>query len=82
MMNIGETIDIVITRTESGFDRACDSAYKTALSRFGINEDGHSNRVTGWERSSCYIEVNSLRYIRTNNEHNYLFLATTKKSDN
>lgn len=81
MIEIGEVIEISIMRQESNFDRACDAAYQYAIMRFDIDQDGHSSRIRGWERSRCSIEISFVSYIRTGNEHLYVFNATTLKCE-
>jgi hypothetical protein len=57
MFDIEEKREIHIVRTEEGFDKACLSAYHQAVSLFDIDDDGHSKKVKGWERSSCSVCV-------------------------
>lgn len=80
-MKCGDVRDITITRFEANFDRACDEAYRLAVSMFGINEDGHSERIKDWERSRCWIQLDFVSYIRSGQEHCYTFFATPKKSE-
>ena len=40
-MRVGKLEKIVITRSETNFDKACESAYSYAIIRFKIDEDGH-----------------------------------------
>lgn len=74
---------IVITRREANFDRACDEAYQRAVAMLGIDEDGHANRVKGWERSSCCIRVVFEKYEHigsmVGHEHNYYFRGEAVK---
>ena len=65
MYKLGQRITIEITRHESGFDRACDSAYDSALMAFGCDEDGHINNVTGSDRSSHGIFVELVGYVHS-----------------
>lgn len=76
---IGEPHEIIITRTESNFDRACDSAYYQAVFHFGINEDGHSTKLSKWERSDSSICVKFISYQRVGNTHIYKFETTAHK---
>lgn len=78
MYKIGDSELVVITRSEANFDRACDEAYKYALQCFGIDQDGHSKLINGWERSQCCIEIKFREYLRMSNEHTYIFIATIK----
>jgi len=80
-MEIGDQIKIIVSRTESNFDRACNEAYKTAIMRFGIDENGHSDRIKRWERSSCWIDVIFSTYKRSGNDHVYLFFASAEKAE-
>ena len=50
-MKIGEKERIVITRTDSHFDRACEAAYDRACGIVGLDRDGHMMRVEKSERS-------------------------------
>jgi len=51
-----------ITRQEANFDRACDEVHQYAIWYFGIDEDGHSNKLPDWERN-CRIEIEFTKYI-------------------
>lgn len=77
-IKIGQKIPITITRRESNFDRACDEAYKHALIKFGIDEDGHS-KIADFERSSDSIVVEFIRYQLSGGmgglQHLYAFKA-------
>ncbi len=42
-----------VERSESGFDKACDAARKLALVLFGIDEDGHSDRIEFIRTTDC-----------------------------
>lgn len=79
-MNIGDKIDCTVTRNESNFDRACDEAYRIAIMKCRIDEDGHSD-IVGWERSCCWIEMEFIKYIRIGRDHIYTFEAKTIKED-
>lgn len=79
---IGESIDFLIYRQEANFDRACDAAYQMALMRFGVDEDGHSDRVEGWERTHCAINVKFLSYQRQDHDHLYGFACWVSGGDN
>lgn len=78
-MEIGDTINIVITRSETNFDKACDEAYKRAINEFGITIDGHSDKVIGWNRTSCSIKLIFIEYTATFNEHTYVFCAVAEE---
>lgn len=75
---IGVKYDVVVVREESGFDRACDSAYNRAISIFQIDEDGHSPMV-GWERSDCSVNIEFKGYKRMGRSHIYSFVAFVEK---
>lgn len=75
---IGVKYDVVVVREESGFDRACDTAYRRAISMYQIDEDGHSPMV-GWERSDCSLSVEFKGYKRTGNSHVYSFVVCVDK---
>lgn len=84
-MQIGEKKEISIYRTECHFDRACESAYRHAVSLLGIDEDGHSGEVNGWERSSCSVCVEFVSFqIRGGMggiEYLYSFVAWAEKCE-
>lgn len=61
---VGEKIDIYVSRQEPNFDRACDMAYKMALMRFDCDDCGHLNNVKDSDRSSdsVIVEFKSYRH--------------------
>lgn len=60
---IGDRIQLVVSRnSEPNFDRACESAYKMALMRFGCDDDGHLRDVENSQRSRDAIIVQFERY--------------------
>lgn len=75
---------IVVTRRESNFDRACEEAYGRAVVIMGIDDCGHSS-VKGWDRSSCCIRVVFDRYEHTGSmvghEYTYIFRGEAVKSE-
>jgi len=79
VFQIDQPETIVIDRNESGFDRAADAAFRMAISKFGIDDDGYTDRVEGWERSKCWVEVEFVRYIRSGCNHTYTFSAMVRK---
>lgn len=81
MYRIDDEAEITVHRTEANFDRACDSAYSMAVGMFGINDDGHSTNVNGWERSASWIEVVFDKYVRHGHDHLYSFRAYPRKSE-
>jgi len=73
------TQEITVSRSESGFDRACDLAHSLALAKFGIDEYGDAESLPGWDRSDCCIEVELQRYVRVGGDHVYQFSAKAIK---
>ncbi len=80
VMQIGRIEVVNISRSESNLDKACDSAYWLAVNKFGIDECGHSQKLTEWERSSCWVELEFSSYKRVGEQHYYTFTATAKKN--
>lgn len=82
---IGERIDIQIDRDESGFDRACDAAYRMACGKFGADDNGHLRNVTNSERSTDSIIVEFASYRRSGSMvgtvHTYSFVAWVERAD-
>lgn len=78
MDKILKTREIVITRVEANFDRACDSASRLSNDLFDIDDCGHSS-IEGWNRSSCYVELKFISYKAnfgmTGGNHQYVFEA-------
>lgn len=72
MRKINTDYEVIITRSETGFDKACDHAYARAVMMFDIDEYGHSS-MDGWQRSICSIHVEFMKYLRQGNDHNYIF---------
>lgn len=76
---IGERIPIEVSRCDSHFDRACDSAISLALSHFGADDDGHFSRVVDHCRSTDSVHVAFVRYEVSGGmggvEHQYSFEA-------
>lgn len=81
MYQINDGVEVTAERTEANFDRACDEAYSLAIRLFGISEDGHSQRVLGWERFRCWIELTFDVYQRVGNTHFYTFRAYARKEE-
>ena len=52
-----ETLHIELDGNHRPLERSLSLAHKIALSKFGIDEYGNSDRVDEWERSCCFIEV-------------------------
>jgi hypothetical protein len=79
MYEINEKVEIVITRNESNFDRACESAWRRAIDTFGIDEFGHSIKVKGFQRSTDYIVTEFKTYKHTasmcGHTYDYIFEA-------
>jgi len=59
MYEIGQrtAIEIRTSPMAFGFDYACSKAIENALRDFGIDENGHSDKVKGYERSEHNIHV-------------------------
>lgn len=81
MIKLNEKKDIYVIRDEANYDRACDSAWRTALHLFGINENGHSTDVEDWERSYCSLNIKFIQYSRSDSTHLYTFEAWAEKSE-
>ena len=79
--NISIIEKITVTRSESNFDRACDLAYKMALIRFAIDEDGYSSKLPDWQRSDSWIEIKFVSYKCCGNDHYYIFKAMARKEE-
>lgn len=65
----------LISRSDSNFDKACDSALKEAIYILKIDEDGHSP-IEGWERSCCWFDVEFQKYKAFPDCHRYTFQVT------
>ena len=72
--------EIEVNRLETNFDKACDTAYNIAQLTFGIDEFGHSSKLTRWERSCCWIEVEFTKYIRVGSSHTYFFVVKAMRN--
>lgn len=61
--NVGQREQILVSRTEANFDRACDEACRGALSRFRFDGDGYALNVKGYDRSrhGLVVEFRSFR---------------------
>jgi hypothetical protein len=79
VLRLCDPIPISIVRQESGFDRACDSAFRMAVAHCGVGEDGHSRVLDKWERSDSWIELLFVGYKRISSEHVYEFSASAFK---
>ena len=81
-MKVIETEEIFVELREVNFDIACMRAYRKAILTFGINEDGHSQKIKDFERSTDSIEVKFKSYTCTNGQnHGYLFQASVIRFD-
>lgn len=78
---IGDTVEIPIGRRDANFDRACDSAQHYARLHFGIDEDGHAERVEGWDRTRCWVEVRFVKLVLSGSDCEYWFVATVMKTE-
>lgn len=54
-----------VVRTETGFDKACDTAYEYALGLFGVDDCGHLTKVPDSVRSTDTIVVQFDNYRHT-----------------
>lgn len=76
--------EIEIVRNESHFDRACDWAYRSAISRFGIDEAGHA-RDANFPRHNSELKVKFKSYTHSGSmggqEHLYIFEAWMERYD-
>lgn len=79
-IKIDQCIERTIYRKEANFDRACDEVFNHALMILEIDEYGHSDKVEEWDRSSCSIEIQFVKYTRFNHEHNYVFNIIPRKN--
>ena len=52
-----ERIVVHLRGSHRPFERGLDMAYSQALTKFGIDENGHSDKVDGWARSCCGITI-------------------------
>lgn len=75
--------NITVSREECNFDRACDTAYRMALSKFDVDDNGHIARVPGAERSCCSVVVEFVKYVHggstVGHSHEYTFEARVEK---
>lgn len=78
---VGAEIEFEIYLDRPDLDKVSDMAYIRALDLLGIDENGHSSRVIGWDRSQCVISLEFIKYIRTGNEHCYFFKTKTTCSE-
>ena len=72
------TESVIIERSETNFDKACDESRRMAFILFGINDDGHSYKLKEWSRSSSWIEVEFKSFISNGYNYTYIFDATAK----
>ncbi len=81
LKKMGDSEVFHVVRHEACFDRACDEAWRRAASIARIDEDGHST-VEGWDRSSSYIEVEFIGYMKQGPSDNvYTFEVTARESE-
>ena len=73
---------ITVTREDANFDRACDTAYKIALSMFEFDDYGHC-KVPGYDRSEHSLTVEFWDYTILGNmtgvSHIYKFRTWVNK---
>jgi len=77
---LAEPHEVIVSRQETGFDRACDEAFRRAVIHFGIDTDGHSTRLEEWARFDSWLEVSFKDYTRLGHEHLYTFEARAMKN--
>lgn len=76
---VNQKYKLRLSRHDANFDRASDTAYEIARRKFGVDENGHTELVNGWERSTCSIAVKFLGYERVGETHVYDFEAWVEK---
>jgi hypothetical protein len=85
MYQINECVDIIVSREEANFDRACDTAYRHALSQFQVDQDGHIKAVKDSERCRDSIEVQFVSYVLSGGmsgvSHTYMFQAWVSRCE-
>ena len=78
---------IIVQRLEANFDRACDYAYRLALSRFGFDDCGRTDRLdlSDFDRTTDSVCVTFVRYRQSGGmggrEHIYEFEATITREN-
>ena len=66
---------IIVEMKEANFDIACQRAYQKAILRFGIDDNGKSEKID-FIRSIDSVQIKFLEYTCQNgDEHEYLFKA-------
>lgn len=58
-----EELHVHLQGSHRPLERGLEQAHERAIMRFGIDEDGHSDRVPEWERSCCSINIEFVRMI-------------------
>lgn len=85
MIKIGEEQIIHVSRGESHFDRATETAAARAIGIFGMTSEGHSKNVENWERSCCGIEIRFEGLVLTMGmggaKYTYTFVAKTTRNE-
>ena len=52
-----ETIHIELDGTHRPLERGLERVRRLAFIRFGIDEDGYSEKIPKWCRSSCHLDI-------------------------
>ena len=84
-IRINEKIEFVISRGDSNFDRACDSANMRFFFMLGADDYGHMKNVDGFDRSLDYIEITFISYVAIHSmvevSHQYKFSGCVKRNE-
>lgn len=87
MYNIGNQyrIDIIVNREEANFDRACDTAVRVAMYRYGANDDGCLSYVENFQRSTDHLVVQfqtvNIEAGMMGRSCNYIFQAWIERNE-
>jgi len=85
-MRITDVEKFTVSRSESNFDRACESAYGIAIATFEINEAGYSDRADlDFQRTTDELVVRFTGYTYTGSmagkHHKYEFFTWIERHD-
>ncbi len=58
-----EEIHVDLHGSHRPLERGLEQAHERAIMLFGIDDCGHSDRVSEWERSCCSIHIEFVRLI-------------------
>lgn len=70
-----QRIRVVVSRPESDFDRACDTAFSLAVGQLGMDEDGYVNGVKCDGITVKFVSYEH-RSSPVGHSHIYVFTAT------